>query len=162
MDKYILQHWAEQSIHHAEERTFLKILEEFVSCCDWPDEVIPEDENEPPYFDAWTGQQWRDAIVTKEHPFTTEHFDQFDEWVHENITEFAEQVASVGYDLYGMAHSGFNAVYRFLGVYFLRGSDYIEGPTLHPGEIIKYLKFTDEDGFDCYIDPDYESYIEYW
>lgn len=161
MEEYLLLTWARASKGHEDEKQFLKILEEFVSDCEFEHPEGLADDVEP-YFDQWSSTQWRDAIASGNHLLTTDHCDLFEDWANDNITEWAETVASVGYDLYGPAHSGYNAVYRFLGVYFLRGSDYIEGPSTEPGELIKYLRFCDDDGFDCYIDPDYESHKSVW
>ncbi len=123
----ILRQIAKNSFGHRHESRFLKWIKEAVISLK---EVLDEEVIEG--WQSWRPEEWRLHII-QEHPFISpEVRKELEEFLLEfgfdSNEEYCELIASVGYDHYGMAHSGWNGVYEFCGWYLLTGSDYLEGP----------------------------------
>ena len=93
---------------------------------------------------SWDAEEWRDNIIDGHELITDEILDKLDEILLDAFTDIGEEIASVGYDHYGMGHSGWNGVYEFCGLYLLSGSDYQEGPSEDKYELLDYLDFDDK------------------
>ena len=100
----------------------------------------------------WSSKEWYDNLIKADKRIPKEFLDDIYEGIFSNngYEDYCEVLASVGYDKYGMGHSGYNEVYEFFGFYFLRGSDYNEGPTENFISLYNYLAVDDPDN-DVYI-----------
>jgi len=155
----ILIHMAQVSKGHADEAEFLKVLQEFL------DDLSPSeglDDQHPLFRDSrkWTVAQWRDALAAENHPISQFGLDTFHDLITDDPVQFGNTIASVGYELEGMAHSGINDVLEFCGVFSLVGSDFSEGPSTNLAWMLDHLYFTKEEGYDCYIDERYKHMVD--
>ena len=155
----ILIHMAKVSKGHADEAEFLKVLQDFLNDLN-PSEDM--DDQHPLFPDSgmWTAAQWRDALATENHPMTQSGLDTFHDLINDEIRSVGDTIASVGYELEGMAHSGVNDVLEFCGVFSLIGSDFSEGPSTNLAWMLDHLYFTKEEGYDCYIDERYKHMVD--
>ena len=155
----ILIHMAKVSKGHADEAEFLRVLQEFLDDLDPAEDM---DDQHPMFPDSrkWTAAQWRDALAAENHPMTQSGLDTFHDLMADDISEYGDSIASVGYELESMAHSGHNAVIEFCGIYSLVGSDFGEGPSANLEKMLDHLYFTKEEGYDCYIDERYKHMVD--
>jgi hypothetical protein len=84
-------------------------------------------------------KEWRDIVANSNSGDLDVMLDRLEDILRDSITSVGECIATVDYDHEGMAHSGSNSVYEFCGVYWLEGSDFIEGPTEDKYELLAYL-----------------------
>ena len=135
-EDYLVHQIAKNSLNHRHESRFLQ----------WLESVAKDDLNIEP-IDAtcndWEPVEWRDRIIKRDAILTSDVLDHFDNELLDNFTteDCGELIASVGYDHYGPAHSGWNAVYEFCGVYVLSGSDFDDGPTEELDVLLDQLDF---------------------
>ena len=138
--KYWVQDCAVKSFDHRHEDAFLDWLSENAY------EIIELDGEDDEYeISLADSDELRDFIIHGHRLITEEVLSKFDDALMDSFTEVGEEIASVGYDHYGMGHSGWNGVYEFCGLYLLTGSDYSEGPSEDKYELLKYLDFDNPD-----------------
>jgi len=145
---YLIISCATNSFKHRHKKKFLKWLSNIVS--DYYEDLGMDIMNNDDYSDdyderfSWDAEEWRDNIIDGHELISDDMLYKFDELLIDSFTEVGEEIASVGYDHYGMGHSGWNGVFEFCGLYLLNGSDYNEGPSEDKYELLNYLDFDDK------------------
>jgi hypothetical protein len=130
--KYHVQDAAAKSIGHRQEKEFLEWLAD-ARCA-----VIDLEDDDPRW--NWGVQQWRTALIQEDAAISDSELEALDEQLVELFSDVGEVIASIGYDHYGMGHSGWNGVYEFSGLYKLSGSDYGGGPQTELAPLLRFLK----------------------
>jgi len=138
--QFWVQTCANNSITHRHKKVFLKWLKEALYDFDRDIDLSADDVR----F-SWNPLDWRTNIC-ENHPLVVDEIlDHLDSKLVDSIDDFGEIIASVEYDQEGMAHSGWNAVYEFCGIYTLQGSDFSEGPSANKEELLEYLDTDDSE-----------------
>ncbi|MFN6091980.1 MAG: hypothetical protein ACK44N_06165, partial [Bacteroidota bacterium] len=112
---------ASNSFKHRHEKQFLEWIDNVVS--DYVEELGMDYDNRDDDSDnyderfSWDAEEWRDNIIDGHELITDVMLAKFEELLLDSFTEVGEEIASVGYDHYGMGHSGWNGVYEFCGMY---------------------------------------------
>jgi hypothetical protein len=115
---------ASNSFKHRHEKQFLEWIDNVVS--DYVEELGMDYDNRDDDSDnyderfSWDAEEWRDNIIDGHELITDVMLAKFEELLLDSFTEVGEEIASVGYDHYGMGHSGWNGVYEFCGMYLLQ------------------------------------------
>jgi hypothetical protein len=130
---YYVQICARNSRGHRQESEFIDWLTGEI------EEIMQDEEFDLKLLQVVKKSDWRDILLESNSGKLDSMLDRLEDILRDSITIVGECIATVDYDHEGMAHSGSNSVYELCGVYWLEGSDFIEGPTEDKYELLGYL-----------------------